>query len=90
MAPDRIDGLAYWASGGTVAGRRGPVALAHAAELLAFFNAEAEARLVGGDAAAARFCAELAVELGRAIATAIAWRRCGGPGSGPAGTSPDR
>jgi len=79
MAPDRMQGLAYWASGGSVAGRRGPIALLRAAELLAFFNAEAETRLGSGDAPAASFCAELALELGQAIAKALTWRRCAGP-----------
>lgn len=78
MSPERMDGLAYWASGGTVAGRRGPLELAHAADLLAFFNQQAEARQAAGDAAAASYCAELALELGRAIAKAMTWRRCGG------------
>ncbi len=77
MAPTRMGGLAYWASGGSVAGRRGPIALARAMELLAFFNREAEMRLAGGDGPAAHFCAELALELGCAIAKAVSWRRCG-------------
>jgi hypothetical protein len=72
-----MGGLAYWASGGSVAGRRGPMALARAVELLALFNRKAEACLARGDAPAARLCAELALELGCAIARAIAWRRCG-------------
>lgn len=76
MSPARIGGLAYWASGGSVAGRRGPLALERAVELLAFFNSEAEACVSGGDAPAACFCAELALELGCAIARAAAWRRC--------------
>jgi hypothetical protein len=77
MSPARIGGLAYWASGGSVAGRRGPLPLAGAVELLAFFNREAEVCVARGDAPAARFCAELALELGCAIARAAAWRRCG-------------
>jgi hypothetical protein len=77
MSPARMDGLAYWASGGSVAGRQGPLPLARAVELLAFFNQEAEACVSRGDASAARFCAELALELGCAIARAAAWRRCG-------------
>lgn len=76
MSPDRMTGVAYWASGGTVASRRGPIALGRAAELLAFFNDEAEARLAAGDTAAAQFCAELALEIGCAIAKAARWRRC--------------
>jgi hypothetical protein len=80
MSPDRIGGLAYWASGGTVAGRRGPIALARAAALLDFFNRAAETSLADGDAAAARFCAELALEVGCALAKAASWRRCGGGG----------
>ena len=40
-------------------------ALGRAAELLAFFNSEAESRpWPAGDTAAARFCAELALEIG--------------------------
>ena len=77
MAPERMGGLAYWASGGSVAGRRGPIELARAVELLAFFNEQAQARLAAGDAAAAGFCAELALELGCAIARVFSWRRCG-------------
>ena len=77
MAPDRMGGLAYWASGGTVAGRAGAIRLERATELLGFLNTQAEACLSEGDAAAARFCAELAVELGCAIAAAAAWLRCG-------------
>ena len=78
MAPERMSGPAYWSSGGTVAGRRGPITLARAAELLAFFNETADARLADGDAVTARFCADLALEVGRAIAKAMIWRRCGG------------
>ena len=77
MAPGRMGGLAYWASGGSVAGRRGPIGLARAAELLGFFNRQAETSLAEGDAAAAHFCADLALELGCAIAKAASWRRCG-------------
>jgi hypothetical protein len=77
MTPARMGGLAYWASGGSVAGRRGAIALTRAAELLDFFNREAEARLAEGDAAAAQLCADLALELGCAVARAASWRRCG-------------
>ena len=78
MSPDRVGGPSYWASGGTVAGRRGPMALPRAAELLDFLSNEAEMRQVAGDLAAARFCAEVAMELGQAIARAAIWRRCAG------------
>jgi hypothetical protein len=78
MSPERMSGAAYWSSGGTVASRRGPVALGRAVELLAFFNSEAEARLAAGETAPARFCAELALEIGCAIAKTAYWRRCGG------------
>ena len=78
MSPHRMRGAAWWASGGTVAGRRGPVALGRALELLAFFNGEAESRLAAGDRAAARFCADQALEVGCAIAKAALWRRCAG------------
>jgi hypothetical protein len=76
MSPARMGGLAYWASGGSVAGRRGPIELSRAMALLDFFNGEAETSLAGGDAAAARCCADLAIELGCAIAKAASWRRC--------------
>ena len=77
-----MGGLAYWSSGGSVAGRGGTLALESAVELLAFFNREAEACLARGDGAPARFCAELALELGCAVAKAVTWRRCWrGPGS---------
>jgi hypothetical protein len=71
-----MGGLAYWASGGSVAGRRGPMGLSRAMDLLDFFNREAEASLASGDAAAARYCADLALELGCAVAKAASWRRC--------------
>ena len=77
MSPVRMGGLAYWSSGGTVAGRRGPISSARALDLLAFFNREAETCLAEGDAKAAQFCAELALELGRAVARAVRWRCCG-------------
>jgi hypothetical protein len=70
-------GPAYWASGGSVEGRRGPIAAADAAALLAFLSSEAEARAGAGHGAAARYCAEQALELGRALAKAVIWRRCG-------------
>ena len=76
MSPVRMSGLAYWSSGGSVAGRSGPLALGSAVELLDFFNREAEACLAQGDGAAARLCAELALELGCAVAKAVSWRRC--------------
>jgi hypothetical protein len=71
-----MGGLAYWASGGSVVGRRGPIALSRAMDLLGFFNGEAEVSHADGDAAAARCCADLALELGCAIAKAASWRRC--------------
>jgi len=83
MSPVRMGGLAYWASGGSVVGRRGPVALSRAVELLTFFNSEAEQSLADGDAAAARCCADLALELGCAVAKAASWRRCAGAWTAP-------
>ena len=77
MSPARMGGLAFWSSGGSVAGRRGPMALDRAVELLGFLNREADACLARGDAAAARLCADLALELGCAVAKAASWRRCG-------------
>jgi hypothetical protein len=80
MSPERMGGAAFWASGGTVESRRGPIASADAAALLAFLVSEAEVRSRCGDAAAARHCAEQALELGPALARAISWRRCGAAG----------
>ena len=80
MSPERMGRLAYWASGGSVAGRRGPISLARAAELLAFLNDAADSALAADDADAAGFCAELAVELGAAMAKALAWRGCASAG----------
>ncbi len=77
MSPQGMAGAAYWACGGGVETRRGPLAVAEAIALLTFLAAEAEVRSRGGDAAAARFCAERAIELGRALARAVSWRRCG-------------
>ena len=84
MTPDRLGGLAYWASGGTVVGRRGAIALTPAAELLGFFNLQAEGCLDSGDAAGAQLCADLALELGCAIARASTWLRCGDARTAPA------
>lgn len=80
MSPARMAGLGWWASGGSVEGRRGPIAAANAAQLLTFLAREAEARAAAGDAVAARYCAEQALELGRALAKAISWRRCAAGG----------
>jgi hypothetical protein len=75
MSPHRTGGPAYWASGGGVEGRCGPVRLREALALLAFLSAEGERLDRKGESTAARFCAELVLELGPAIATAAAWRR---------------
>jgi hypothetical protein len=83
VSPERMSGLAYWSSGGSVAGRCGPLALGSAVELLGFLNREAEACLAQGDGVAARFCAELALEFGCAVAKAVTWRRCGRGLGGP-------
>ena len=77
MSPSRMAGPAWWASGGSVEGRRGPIAAVDAARLLTFFVDEAEARARAGDELAGRYCAEQALELGRALAKAVSWRRCG-------------
>jgi hypothetical protein len=80
MSPARMAGLAWWASGGSVEGRRGPIAAPDAAQLLTFLAREAESLAMAGDGAAALHCAEQALELGRALAKAISWRRCGAAG----------
>jgi hypothetical protein len=75
MSPLRIGGPAYWASGGSVVGRRGPIAFSRAKQLLEFFDAEARERRRAGDSAAALFCLRLAVDLAHAIIAASEWRR---------------
>jgi len=77
MSPQRMGGRAYWTSGGGVEGRRGELPLPGALALLEFLSAEAEAQSSHADAAAARFCADMALELGEALARAVSWRRCG-------------
>ena len=77
MSPQRMRGPAYWASGGGVEGRSGPLALGEAMALLAFLGDFAES-CGGFDDSAAGYCADIAIELGRAIARAVSWRNCGG------------
>jgi hypothetical protein len=81
MTPRRMPGPAYWASGGEVLGRAGPLTPARAVDVAAFLTRQAEARRGGGDVAAAALLGEMASELSRAIAAADGWRRAAtGPG----------
>jgi len=66
---------AYWASGGGVMSRQGPLSAVRALELLRFFGREASARLVHGDRAGARFCARTAKQLALALSETDSWRR---------------
>jgi hypothetical protein len=74
MAPERW-GVAYWASGGEVVGRRGALTMARALELLEFFHGEAKAARDEDNQAAFGFCLRMAVDLARAIIGAKTWRR---------------
>jgi hypothetical protein len=83
MSPERMAGRAYWASGGDVIGRCGPISISRAFELLQVFTEEAERQRWAGDPAAGELLSSLALELGAAIARAAVWRRAAGP-IGPA------
>jgi hypothetical protein len=75
MSPERMGGLAYWASGGGIVGRCGPIGFERARTLLDFYEAAARERRGAGDSAATLCCLRLAVDLARAIISASAWRR---------------
>jgi hypothetical protein len=75
MSPQRMGGLAYWACGGEVMGRCGPLARARAAEVAKFLVAQAERGREIGDMAAVYLCCHLALELADAVAAADDWRR---------------
>jgi hypothetical protein len=79
MSPERMAGRAYWASGGDVIGRCGPMSVARAFELLQVFTEEAGRQRWAGDLAAGELLSSLALELGAAVARAAVWRRAAGP-----------
>jgi hypothetical protein len=75
MSPERMGGPAYWACGGEVRGRCGPLARTRAIEVARFFVDQAERGLETHDTAAARLGCRLATDLIRAIVAADNWRR---------------
>jgi hypothetical protein len=75
MSPRRMGGPAYWASGGAIVGRCGPIELERARALLDFYDEAAREQRSAGDSAATLCCLRLAVDLARAVIAASAWRR---------------
>jgi hypothetical protein len=84
MSPKRAPGLAYRAVGGEVVGRNGRSLPSPALALLGFYATEAQRARSRADEAAARYCAQMAVELLRAVVAADDWRRAGGGALDPA------
>jgi hypothetical protein len=74
MRPPQQNAGGYWASGGDILGRAGPLPPQNANRLFASYGREALQRDRCGDAAAARLCAALALQLARAIVAADDWR----------------
>jgi len=80
MSPAPMSGPAYWASGGEVRGRRGPLTRGRAVELAGFLDREAGRAC--GDPALAGALRRMARDVRRAIAAADGWRRAAA-GLGP-------
>jgi hypothetical protein len=78
-----MDGPSYWASGGEVRGRAGPLTRTRALDVAGFLARQAEARRHSGDPAAADLFSGMALELRAALAATDDWRRAAG-GSGAA------
>jgi hypothetical protein len=78
MSPDRMPGPAYWASGGEVRSRGGPLTPERAVEIAEFLERQAEGSRETGDSVAAGVCGRMALDLRRAIAAANDWRRAAG------------
>jgi hypothetical protein len=71
----------WWASGGTICSRSGPVTAASALELFGRYAREAWERRLNGERPAARLCAEMALNLGEAIVGSDDWQ-CAAGGRG--------
>jgi len=71
-------GPAYWASGGEVRGRTGPMARERAVEIARFLDRQGEDCCESGDLAAAGALRRMVRELRLAIASADDWRRAAG------------
>jgi len=83
MSPERVAGPAYRAIGGEVVSRAGRALPWPALALLAFYGREALARHAAKDAAGARHCAWMAVDLARALTAVDDWRRAAGVAGQP-------
>jgi hypothetical protein len=75
MSPAPMPGPAYWASGGEVRGRCGPLTRDHAVEVLQFLDRQTEVSRETGELAAAGALSGMARNLRHAIASADDWRR---------------
>jgi hypothetical protein len=75
MSPAPMPGAAYWASGGEVRGRCGPLTRERAVEVAQFLERRAEVSRTAGDLAAASAVGGMARRLRHAIAAADDWRR---------------
>lgn len=75
MTPDRTGPLTYWHSGGTIESRSGALSHRRAAQLFAFYVAQALTGFGAEDAAAAIFCARMSLEVAAAMLAAGAWKR---------------
>jgi hypothetical protein len=79
MSPASTPSAAYWASGGEVRGRCGPLTRERAIEVARFLERRAEVSRMAGDLATARAVGGMARRLRRAIAAADDWRRAATP-----------
>ncbi len=78
MNAERTGALSYWPSAGAVMGRHGELALASAISFVRFLGTQAHQCRRQGDAAGARYCALVALELAQAVVAAADWRRAAG------------
>ena len=91
MTPVRLPTRAYWASGGVIVGRCGPLTTVQASALLRFYRRQALACHDHGDHDAVICCLALAADLAVAIVNAADWARAASgdrglrPGSKPCG-----
>jgi len=78
MSPAPMPGPAYWASGGEVRGRSGPLTRERGIEVVQFLDRQAEDSRGTRDLPAADALRRMAEDLRRAIASADDWRRAAG------------
>jgi hypothetical protein len=79
MSPAPMPGPAFWASGGEVRGRCGPLTSDRAAEVLRFLRRQAETHHKTSESQAAGVLDGMAETLRRAIVAAEDWRRAADP-----------